>query len=296
MGDGGAWGGAGGGLVEEDVGGGGGGAKYTFEPEINNVSKAMAMDMKFSVEQLNENARGKAAREKAAREAQEKFRAECTFKPKIPKRPTIAAASGEGKSEKFQLNLSNPEDLTLQVTRYNESREATRQQKIREREMQELKECTFKPTTNHSRTRSRPAAAKNNDENASGGGGGGGYLASHKAKRSSASGKRPVVVRGLGRHLELRALAERKTKEAAAREAKAFSVKGLSDRAKYPDGTTQVREFRLSKAKDGRTERARREREEMLRKECTFQPQTVERRNREVLRAVLGSDDGSSVM
>ena len=34
----------------------------------------------------------------------------------------------------------------------------------------------------------------------------------------------------------------------------------------------------------------------MFRRECTFQPQTVERRNREVLRAVLGSDDGSSVL
>ena len=74
----------------------------------------------------------------------------------------------------------------------------------------QLKECTFKPTTNHSRPRSRPAAAKNNDENTNGGGG---YLASHKAKKSSASGKKPVVVRGLGRHLELRALADRKTKE-----------------------------------------------------------------------------------
>ena len=50
-----------------------------------------------------------------------------------------ATASGEGKTEKFQLNLSHPEDLTLQVTRYNESREATRQQKIREREMQEVR-------------------------------------------------------------------------------------------------------------------------------------------------------------
>ena len=105
------------------------------------------------------------------------------------------------------------------------------------------------------------------------------------------------LVTGLGRHLELRKLAHQKAQSQRAREAKAFSVRGASERAKYPDGTTQVREFRLSKGRMDRVEKAKRERETAIRKVCTFRPITVERRNREVLKAVLGeeSEDGSTV-
>ena len=134
--------------------------QYTFEPEINNVSRAIGGNMVFSLEELNQNRKGEAIRERARKSAEDKFKAECTFKPKIPKmmmKPKEEGVEASEKDGRFQLNLSNPDDLTLQVTRYNEAKEEGRQQKIREREMQELQQCTFKVSDKERRVAKRRA-------------------------------------------------------------------------------------------------------------------------------------------
>ncbi|GMH71352.1 hypothetical protein TrLO_g3865 [Triparma laevis f. longispina] len=259
--------------------------RYTFEPEINNISRALGGAQPFSIEQLNKNERGKAIREKVKKQAEETFKSECTFKPNVQKKRVsrtnkTKVDEGEPRQKAFQLNLSNPEDLTLQVTRYNEAKETERQTALREREMKELEECTFKPRTNHA-AKAKPVNGSNDENKAQGGG----YMSQHNAKKSKA----PVVVRGLGRYLELKKLAAQKAAAQDARERKAFNVRGQSNKAKYPDGTTQVKEFRLSK-NPNKKEKVRIEREKKLREQCTFRPDTVERRNREVLRAVLAEE------
>ena len=109
-----------------------------------------------------------------------------------------------------------------------------RLEKLRERELKELEECTFKPKTN------RSEISVNKEKKRAG------YVKAHLRKNAS---KKPVVVRGLGRYLELRNLANAKEREKKERETAAFSVSKRLVASKYPDGTTQIREFRLSKSR-----------------------------------------------
>ena len=46
------------------------------------------------------------------------------------------------------VDLNNPEGITLQVRRYEQMKEEKRMATIKDREMDELKDCTFKPKTN----------------------------------------------------------------------------------------------------------------------------------------------------
>lgn len=77
--------------------------------------------------------------------------------------------------------------------------------------MKELEECTFKPRTNHA-AKAKPVNGSNDENKAQEGG----YMSQHNAKKSKA----PVVVRGLGRYLELKKLAAQKAAAQDARERK----------------------------------------------------------------------------
>ena len=116
---------------------------------------------------------------------------------------------------------------------------------------------------------------------------------SYAQKHLSGGAKKPVVVRGLGRYLELRTMANVKNAQEEERKKQAFMVKKGSRPMKYPDGTTQVREFKLSGGREGLKEQLKREREEELRRACTFQPDTIEKRNRKIIVGLLGEDYGA---
>ena len=93
----------------------------------------------------------------------------------------------------------------MAIERERVARERRLQECRSSMEYEELKGCTFQPKTNK---QPRAKAGRAGREAGGGGGGGGG----------------PVVVRGLGRHLELKELAKRQKEEAATRETKAFHV------------------------------------------------------------------------
>jgi len=88
----------------------------------------------------------------------------------------------------------------------------------------------------------------------------------------------------------LRNLSKAKEREQQEREEKAFRVPARLAGARYPDGTTQVSEFRLSKGKSGVRDRLKKEREDKIKMECTFRPDTVEGRNRKVLEGILNDE------
>ncbi|RHY18566.1 hypothetical protein DYB25_011096 [Aphanomyces astaci] len=132
----------------------------------------------------------------------------------------------------------------------------TRRQKLEDQrnslEFQELQACTFAPAINKSTT---------------------------KPSRG------PVVVRGLGRFLELKQLAKRQVAERKEREAKVFT----QTRDYTPRAYTVPQPFNLSfdQRRRAREERLKAEMDEKELGECTFQPHTMEHKNRRLIHSLL---------
>ena len=185
-----------------------------------------------------------------------------------------------------KIDLSNVENLTLQVSRYNAAKEEKRLEKIRLREVEELKDCTFQPRLNTSNRK------ENCGKHANSAGGRDNMDDSYVARAAKMKKKnKAVVVRGLGRYLELKHLAAQKESEQKEREKRAYGV-AANAYNKYPDGTTQVRAFRLSEGGgDELKQRLKKEREEYIKQQCTFQPDTIEKRNRAIIQALLEEED-----
>ena len=106
--------------------------------------------------------------------------------------------------------MSDPASIVERTEQYKKRREKKLQEKRDEQEYNEIKDCTFAPELN----RHVPTAAKG-----------------------------PVVVRGLGRFLELKELSKRLQEEKERRENKAFKT---SKRKQYRGYVTVPKPFRLS--------------------------------------------------
>ena len=101
----------------------------------------------------------------------------------------------------------------------------------------------------------------------------------------------PVVVRGLGRYLELRNMARQKAEEQAAQEERAFKVRS----APPPGGGTRPKPFRLSTARDpNRKERLQSEARQRELEQCTFRPQTNETASRAMIDNFLSDNSIST--
>ena len=156
-----------------------------------------------------------------------------------------------------------PASVLERIAAYRRDRDAKLQQARRLGEYEELKGCTFAPQTQtHARVK-MPTG--------------------------------PVVVRGLGRYLELKEMAKRQADEKRSREEKAFMVKGSTQRGgRDSEGRayTVPEPFALSyRTQAG----ARAAREEALRsaveskqmKECTFKPKTMAGRQKRLIKKIL---------
>ena len=123
----------------------------------------------------------------------------------------------------------------------------------REQEYEELKECTFTPLVNEELPQAR-------------------------------SDGKPVVVRGLGRHLELRERAHRIEEEKRERAAKVF----LEDAAAIrPEPYTKPEPFNLSQGVPSRVKKEIYTGQ--LNKECTFTPKTNAAASRRKVGRLLAS-------
>jgi hypothetical protein len=154
-------------------------AAYTFKPEINSVSRALGKA--HTVEELNANETGARAKLKAAAVQEAEFLAKHPFKPALVSSATAAAAAAAGSADSGAA-APHHEPLPERVAEVKAVVEAKREELRRKAEYDELAPCTFAPSTEASKA----------------------SLA--KLKQAAAENGGVVVVRGLGRHLELKEL------------------------------------------------------------------------------------------
>eukprot|EP00658_Telonema_sp_P-2_P023271 TRINITY_DN19316_c0_g1_i3.p1 TRINITY_DN19316_c0_g1~~TRINITY_DN19316_c0_g1_i3.p1 ORF type:complete len:316 (+),score=69.05 TRINITY_DN19316_c0_g1_i3:274-1221(+) len=229
-------------------------SKFTFEPETNKVELKGREPNIF--ESLYKNEAGNKARQAALEAAQDKFEAEHTFHPEVQH---TANKFSDDQLEKWQLNLADPSAITRKIEQQRLEREHKIEESRRHREFEELRECTFQPNI-----------AKN-----------------RRPKESTA----PIIVRGLGRHLELKEMARKQEEEAAEREAQVFKLQPTASLSGY----TVPQPFKLSGTepdprREARQERIKREAWEAEMGECTFQPNTKSMSNRELIHKILNDD------
>lgn len=154
--------------------------------------------------------------------------------------------------------FSESQDVAKRIEAYQESKKAKLDAARRAMEENELKECSFAPTPT-------PFVAP---------------------------ARGPVVVRGLHRFLQLKQLSERQKREQQEREQEVFHVRN-ADKLRQGN-VTVVKPFAFSG--DQSRHRVVRDsiRKEALRAQaaqCTFRPETVSRRRRDMILKILQSDD-----
>lgn len=97
----------------------------------------------------------------------------------------------------------------------------------------------------------------------------------------------PVIVRGLGRHLELRDVAQQQEEDRRARQAQAFGVRPWAVR-RTALGETVLEPFALSEGNSrGWWDVRKRQHEEERAAQCTFKPWTVEGERSKALSRLL---------
>mmetsp|Transcript_6066 Transcript_6066/g.21413 ORF Transcript_6066/g.21413 Transcript_6066/m.21413 type:complete len:399 (-) Transcript_6066:368-1564(-) len=164
-------------------------SQFSFKPQLNEVSKQLGQA--HSIQELYEDTERKEKMQRLIRAKEEELEQECTFRPQTYRPPKGL----ENESSQQSLNCLQPQvsyeksrysidvrDTETLIERMKEKQRSKIEQAAQERrrkEYEELKECTFTPQI--LRQTPRPSSA-------------------------------PVLVRGLGRHLELRELAQRQVK------------------------------------------------------------------------------------
>ncbi|TMW65448.1 hypothetical protein Poli38472_008090 [Pythium oligandrum] len=259
-------------------------AKCTFKPAINPISKALAARAESSsrapltsIEKhqrrtdLQQYFAGKRAfRSRVAMEMDQAQRAECTFKPQlVAKPPTRTHTKPKSSSTSKLLAKERQQDgkaiwrsdnILHMIETQRQQRDEELQTKRNARELRELEECSFQPSI---RRTSRGES---------------------KARRESE--ERPVVVRGLGRFLELQERAKRQQIEQKQREDKVFRPNYSYEPRSY----TIPKPFKLSESSKDAIRRRLQVKAELRakeRRECTFTPETLASQQRQVIQTLL---------
>jgi len=175
-------------------------SKYTYHPKINQNSRALALNK--SVDSITSTDRTKTNRAKQIEMAREREQRECTFQPHI--NPTSS----------FSYYTRNEEILEMIKERQQEKVQKTEQKK-RDQEYEEMKDCTFQPVIN--------------------------TFIGHTES---------TVVKGLGRHLELQEKKKQLERAKKEREMKAFDFAEKYDKRETRD--TIPEPFKLSSSEDRR--------------------------------------------
>jgi hypothetical protein len=116
------------------------------------------------------------------------------------------------RAQNGRINMQEPEVMARDIRLHLRKKEEQRLTELKVREFEELRDCTFQPSIEHS-------------------------LSSLDRQRRDTS---PVVIRGLGRHLELRHLSAKQKEDALQREKEVFSVKNVDKYRRAEDGSTLV--------------------------------------------------------
>lgn len=242
--------------------------QFEHRPQIDGVSRAIGRAR--TVEEHSEDAEARQRREALRLQAKEREREECTFRPTLESNPDrVLRRAGPGADARRLRVREDPEGISDRVRRLQEDRARRVEERRREAEYKELEACPFQP--GQGADKPRPVAQP----------------------------KGPVVVRGLGRHMEARRRADEQRRERQRREEEAFAVKRPAGAAVLgEDGWAPTRPQgpRLTTAeetarRDARRLRTEREAREAAEGECTFQPKTVEGAGRQYVDALLEAEE-----
>jgi hypothetical protein len=243
-------------------------AQFAFKPDVSKSQKAMEGVEATPLNELVQNSRQKLVLDAAKQAVEEAERAECTFRPKINKKKLPA--------RRHEVNVTQPETITKNIEEAKREREEWLAAARAAKEEHELDQCTFKPNL-HRRLNS-------------GKGGGGGKTAARVGASPAGSSDRPVVVRGLGRHLELKELARRQKEEQAERERKAWCASSQDPTTKVvhtvPKPFTMSRKDRMERAQARRAAMEAQVRAE-AEAELTFHPKTLYAQKKAMINALL---------
>jgi hypothetical protein len=157
-------------------------SQFTFKPEINAESRARGRA--HTVEELKNNDRGARARLKAAALVEADFIAKHPFHPVLVATDAPPSPGGGARAAVAAriCVTSDPERVSEQVAEVLAAAEAKREVARKRAEFDELKSCTFAPETHVSK------------------------VSLAKLKHAAEIDGGVVIVRGLGRHLELKEL------------------------------------------------------------------------------------------
>ena len=241
-------------------------SQFSFKPRINKVSKQLGHG--HTVEELHTDVRRRERMEELIRRANEEQEMECTFQPdtrrvKASSMHDLRQSSMNvtGERSRYSIDVHDVETLTERIKHHAMRKDAAIDQERRRREYEELKECTFKPAV------------------------------SSKPVKSQAG---PIIVRGLGRHLELKELAQKKEEEKKERERKAFLLDTSARSSSVSKPYTVPQPFKLSSNDTKHQERRKALEEELASAEmaaCTFKPKVNDGRVQKYLHRIL-NDDG----
>lgn len=142
------------------------------------------------------------------------------------------------------INMKRPEVMSKNIKQYLNEKEERRRQEMVTREIEELRDCTFAPEVQPY----RPLETAD-----------------------------PVVVRGLGRHLELKRMTEKKKADIKGREDEVFRVRRVDLYRRQEDGSTVVKPFAFNTS-NKKPSRAVQEAVGQQRRELKFKPQINETR------------------
>ncbi|RLN80471.1 hypothetical protein BBJ28_00001325 [Nothophytophthora sp. Chile5] len=287
-------------------------AQCTFKPEINPVSKALGrsstldelahptLDMQqdqptskrsppqggrpvaaasSSRAALKQYFANKRFRSRVALEMEEAEKAECTFQPTLiaSRKPVGCASTSKLYSREPRATRSmewKSENLLHLIEAERQKKADEIEAKRNAQELKELEQCTFRPNLRKSGPRKRLPGTKNSPS------------PPRNADDAGRASEQPVIVRGLGRFLELRELARKQQAEQKQREEKVFAPNANYEPRSY----TVPKPFKLSESSKDSIRRRLKVREEMRAKErteCTFRPQTVASQSRRVLENML---------
>ncbi|CBJ29035.1 hypothetical protein Esi_0133_0021 [Ectocarpus siliculosus] len=251
----------------------------TFRPSLNPVTHSMAQAS--PLDELVNNLRGQRVRERV--KAKVSDAQACSHKPTLLAEAALlhtdaegagasrdgggcagsggrgAAAAGlYGPGNRYRLSVREPARMTAELRAREREQEERFNALRQEKEVAEMQRCTFVPQTNSAILRAEG----------------------------------PVLVRGLGRHLELKDVAQQRERERREREARAFGVRPRAVRRSVL-GETIVEPFSLSSDNKGWWQERRMRHEAERAAQCTFKPWTVEAERGRALSRLL---DWSSVL
>lgn len=211
-----------------------------FQPTIDPLSRSLGR--KHDIDELSENYRGKQIKELIRQKILAVENKNCTFQPKINdlsrhlleksdeyedyaneykhtgwNECPIADLASSREAKKPQsysrINFAEPELMAQDIRLNLLKKEEKRRSELLAKEMKELQDCSFQPSIIRIPPHIKKVQAGNDD---------------------------PIVIRGLGRHLELMHLSARKKDEALQREQEVFSVKNVEKYRRAEDGSTII--------------------------------------------------------